>query len=323
MAEYCIGVDLGGTFIKFGLLDGSNQVRGIFQLPTPCEAGPDAVVEQMVAGGRRLLEANNIDRRDVLAAGIGAPGPLDITNGITLGMPNLPGFKDYPICARVSEGLAMPAVLENDANAAALGEYLCGAGRGAKSLVMLTLGTGIGSGIIVDGKVLHGAHEIGAELGHVIIEPNGEECGCGQKGCLERYCSATYMAQYAERLIRHQKRPSSLASLLEGGGGIGSRDIQEAAGRGDQLAGEVWDRAAYYLALGCVNICRILDPARIILGGGMANAGDTFLDPMKKHFEKLNWRLVENKTRFAFATLGNNAGVIGAAGVAAAAIAGR
>jgi len=322
VARWCIGIDLGGTFIKFGLLDESNLPSGIFQLPTPPDRGPDAVIEQMITGGRRLLDENKIDRKDVLGVGIGAPGPLNTRTGVSMGMPNLPGFKGINIRARTAAGLDIPAVLENDANAAAMGEYLCGAGRGAGILVVLTVGTGIGSGIVIDGKILHGAHEAGAEIGHLIVEPGGEACGCGQRGCLERYCSATYTAEYATRLIRREKRHSSLAPLLETKGSIDAKDIQAARAEGDELAEEVWQRAAHYLAVGCVSICRILDPDKIVIGGGMAKAGDAFLGPMLEQFRQLDWKLTNTETRIMLAELGPDAGLIGAAGVARAALAG-
>jgi glucokinase len=206
-------------------------------------------------------------------------------------------------------------VLENDANAAAYGEFLCGAGKGSKDMVLLTLGTGVGSGIIVGGRLLYGSHEIGGELGHIILVPGGELCGCGQRGCLERYCSATFMALLATRMIR-DGRDSSLKSLLESKGMIDTRDIKAAGKAGDPLAEEVWDRGTYYLALGCVNICRIFDPERIVFSGGLTKAGEDLMVPLTKHFAQLHWTLTPIRTELRIAELGNDAGVIGAAGVA-------
>ena len=215
-------------------------------------------------------------------------------------------------------GLGLPALLENDANAAGLGEYICGAGKGGGDMVLLTLGTGVGGGIIVDGKVLHGLHEMGAELGHMIVQPEGELCNCGQRGCIERYCSATFLAQYAARLIK-EGRPSLLETALKAKGEIDARDIVHASKAGDALATEVWDRATFFLALGCVNICRIFDPGRIVLAGGMTKAGEDLMAPVRRHFERLHWKLTKPMTEIALSTLGNDAGVFGAAGVAWAA----
>ena len=316
MAKWCIGIDLGGTFIKFGLLDDRMRPVGVFQLPTPIDRSSDGVVDQMVAGAKRLISEQNIDSDDIVGVGIGSPGPLDLANGVVLAMPNIPGMDNAPLRDRVSEGLALPAVLENDANAAAYGEYLCGAGKGACDIVMLTLGTGVGGGIVIDGKVLHGSHGIGAELGHMIVQPGGERCGCGQEGCLERYCSATYLAEYAVRLVRDHGRDSALAGILNEKGSIDARDINEAHKAGDVLATELWDREAHYLALGCVSLCRIFDPDRIVLAGGLAKAGDDLLEPVREHFSRLDWKLTEPQTEIVIASLGNDAGVIGAAGVA-------
>ena len=322
MAKYCIGIDLGGTFIKFGTLDEGRQLRNAIQLPTPCDRGPDGIVEQMITGARQLMQESGIASADIAGVGIGAPGPLKIDEGIVVAMPNLPGMEDLPLRDRVAGALGLPAALENDANAAAFGEYLCGAGEGARSMVMLTLGTGIGGGVILDGRILHGSHDMAGELGHIIVEPGGEKCGCGQKGCLERYCSATYIAQRAERRIAETGDTGELAKRLEARGDITAEDITAAAQAGDRLAAEAWDEGAYYLALGCVNICRIFDPDEIVLAGGMVKAGDVLLAPLRKHFDRLHWDITEKLTEIATAKLGSNAGVIGAAGVAQVAFCG-
>ncbi len=316
MSEVCIGIDLGGTFIKFALLDEGLSRKGAHQSPTPVAEGPEGVIAAMIAGARQLLEQEDVAPGSVVGVGIGSPGPLDAEAGIVIGMPNIPGFDNVPLRDRVGEGLSLPAVLENDANAAALGEFLLGSGRGTSVMALLTLGTGLGSGIVIDGKLLHGAHGIGAELGHIIVEPGGEQCGCGQRGCLERYASATYLARYARRLIEQDRRESSLAEVLRQTGRLDARDVEHACRDGDPLAREVWDRAVKYLAVGCVNLCRILDPDVIVLGGGLAKAGDRLLEPLSDHFRRLHWEISPPKTRLTLAELGNDAGVIGAAGAA-------
>ncbi len=316
MAKSCIGIDFGGTFIKFGLVDADRQPSETFQLPTPTDGGCDSVVEQILAGAGQLIQRHGLSKSDIVGVGIGSPGPIDIPNGIVIAMPNIRGMDNCPLRNRVADGLDLPAVLENDANAAAYGEYICGAGEGTGSIVMLTLGTGVGSGIIIDGRILHGSHSIGAELGHMIIVPGGEQCNCGQKGCLERYCSATYMAQRAMRLLEKEDTDSSLKQLLIEKGGFDARDIEDARKAGDKFAARMWDDCARHLAIGCVNISRIFDPDEIILGGGMAKAGDELLVPVRRYFEELHWSLTEPKTKIVLARLGNDAGAIGAAGVA-------
>ncbi len=314
--KYCVGIDLGGTFIKFVALGRDFRPGPTLQLPTPVQEGPDGVAKRMVAGLEQLMQSQRLSREDVLGVGIGAPGPLNLADGIVVAMPNIPGMENVPLRDLVSEGAGIPAVLENDANAAAYGEFLCGAGLGARHMVLVTLGTGIGGGIIIDGKIYHGANTFAGEIGHIIVDPEGEECGCGQKGCLERYCSATYIAKRAERMIRQEGRTGKLAELLRDNGAITARDVQLAAEDGDKFASEVWDSGMYFLALGCVNICRLLDPDRIVFAGGMAKAGDGLLGPVRKHFKQLHWSLTDILTKIEIAGLGNDAGVIGAAGVA-------
>lgn len=314
MAKWCIGIDLGGTFIKFVALDEDNNATEVFQLPTPDNRS--GVVSQMAAGARQAIDRNGLSAEDVAAIGIGSPGPLNVEDGIILALPNIPGMDNVPIRDLVMAELSLPVALENDANAAAYGEYICGAGRDDANMVLLTLGTGLGSGIILGGEILRGSHGVGAEVGHMIIVPDGEPCGCGQKGCLERYCSATFMAQRAARRIESGGEATTLRAVLEAKGDIDARDINEARRDGDALAAEVWDEALRYLAQGCITISRIFDPDRIVLTGGMTNAGDDLLVPLREHFARLHWTLTELMTELAISTLGSDAGAIGAAGVA-------
>ena len=316
MAEVCIGIDLGGTFIKFALLDRDLRPAGALRCPTPSDRGADSVIAAMVGGARELMQREGVPAADVVGVGIGSPGPLDLDAGVVIAMPNIPGFEDIPLRDRVADGLGRPAVLENDANAAALGEFLVGSGRASRCMVLLTLGTGLGSGVVTDGRLLHGAHGIGGEVGHMIVEPGGEPCGCGQRGCLERYASATYLAEYARRLIERDGRAGPLADILAEKGELNAEDVGAARQGGDALAEEVWDRATRFLAIGCVNLCRIFDPDLIVLGGGLANAGDELLAPLAEHFARLHWKLSAPATRIVLAELGNDAGVIGAAGAA-------
>ena len=181
---------------------------------------------------------------------------------------------------------------------------------------MLTLGTGVGGGIVIAGQLARGAHGIGAEPGHMIVEPDGEPCPCGQRGCLERYASASALARYARRLIEQDGRKSSLVDLLGRKGDLDAADINNARRAGDDLAAEVWDRAIRYLALGCVSITRLIDPDLIVLGGGMAKAGDDLTEPLRRHFSRLHWTIDTQKTSLVLASLGNDAGVVGAAGAA-------
>ena len=317
MSKYCLGIDFGGTTIKFGALgEDMAPTEALFDIPTPVSQGPDAIVDVMVRGCHRVVDVMDIAMEDILGVGIGSPGPLSISRGILLNLPNVPGMENFPLTARVSEILGIPVALENDANAAAYGEYICGAGKGCRDIIMLTLGTGVGGGIICDGAIIHGRYDMGGELGHIIVEPDGRECSCGQKGCLEQYCSAGNVARYAEDMIRKEKLSGILADILRKKDTIDTRDINQSHLEGDPVAGEIWDKCTRYLALGCVNLCRIFDPDRILFSGGLSKAGDDLLKPTQKHFRELNWTLLETKTELMITTLGTHAGIMGAAGVA-------
>jgi len=317
MATYCVGIDLGGTFIKFGLMGAGYRLVGkTFQLPTPTDRGGQGVVDQMAAGARRALAEAGVDPGDVAGLGIGSPGPLDLAAGVVIATPNIPGMRNLPLRDLLSEAMDLPAVLDNDANVAGFGEWLCGAGGRSGDMVLLTLGTGVGSGIVIDGKVFHGAHGIGAELGHMVLVPDGEICNCGQRGCLERYCSATFMSRAAAAMLGDIGRESLLRDAMSRRGELTAKDVSEARAAGDEFAAAVWDSMTRHLARGCVSIARILDPQRIVLGGGMAAAGEALLEPVRRHFRTMHWCLTDIRTEIVLATLGNDAGVIGAAGVA-------
>jgi glucokinase len=315
MAKACIGIDLGGTFIKFGLLDEDSRVGQGLQLPTPRDGGAEGIVGCMVEGAQRLASQAGLGREDLVAVGIGAPGPADLRRGVILAMPNIPGMENVPLGVRVGEALGVPAYLENDANAAAYGEFCCGCGKGVRNLVLLTLGTGVGSGVIVEGEILHGSHDLGGEFGHMIVQADGEPCPCGQRGCLERYSSAAALARRARQAVE-AGRSSALGEVLRRRGELDAKDVEAACKAGDALAAEVWDAGARYLAVACVNICRALDPDLIVLAGGLTGAGAMLLDAVCRHFRHLHWSLTAPRTQIVLAALGDQAGVIGAAAVA-------
>jgi glucokinase len=313
-----MGIDLGGTLIKLAAIDVSTDppaLGEVLRASTPA-GNAEGIVATMIKAGRDVLDRLGATKPEELAGvGIGAPGPLDRHAGVIVNAPNLPELSGMPLRDRIGQGLHLPAVLENDANAAAWGEHLFGAGRGVKSVVLLTLGTGVGGGIVADGRLVHGTHGFAGELGHMIIHPGGLPCTCGQAGCLEQYASAANIARRAAAAI-HQGRKSVLSTLLEERGGLSAADVNDARGRGDALAGEIWDDATYSLAVACVNLQRLLDCQMIILAGGLTRAGEDLLGPIRRHYAELNWRMTDVPAQIVLAALEDDTGVYGAAGVA-------
>jgi len=315
MAACCIGIDLGGTFIKLGLLDRQLAVTAQDRRPTPA-AGGQAVIDAMADAAEDLLASAGVRKSDAAGVGIGSPGPLDLDAGVIIGTPNIPGLRGVALREELTRRLGLPAALDNDANLAALGEFLVGSGRDVRHMVLLTLGTGVGSGIVVDGELLHGGHGIGAEVGHMIVRPGGRPCGCGQRGCLEQYASAGHLARHARRMIEDEGRGGRLADVLAEKGDLDARDVQQAAAAGDPTARRAWDEAVAALADACVSLARVLDPDLIVIGGGMAAAGEALMGPLREQYRGRHWTLTHPRTDLALASLGNDAGVIGAAAAA-------
>ncbi len=312
---YCVGIDLGGTNIKAGLLDEQARVRCKFSIPTETERGEEQVVRNIATAVERAIAESGVSRGEVRGIGIGSPGPLSHKEGVVIQPGNLPCLRNVPLTRYISEKTGIRTTLENDANAAAWGEYWAGAGKGVTDLVMFTLGTGVGGGVITDGRLLRGYFENGAELGHMLVQPGGRLCSCGQRGCVEAYSSAYFLARWAEDLIA-EGRPSVLKQRVDDGEMLMAEHIVEAAKAGDELAAYVWDRACYYLAVACVIMQHVTNPQRIVMAGGLIAAGDFLLEPIHRHFQELTWQLLKDHPEISFATLGNDAGFIGAAGCA-------
>jgi len=300
MSTYCIGIDLGGTFIKLAAMEtnASQRLFGLTRVPTP-PAGGEAVVEAMADAARGLMTAERIDPTDVLGIGVGSPGPLDLRRGIVVGAPNIPGLEGMELRDRLAGMLNLPF----------------GAGRDARSMVLLTLGTGIGGGIVLDGRIVHGARDFAGEVGHMIVVPDGRPCKCGQRGCLEQYSSAGAIAAAAAAAIA-EGGESSLAKVLSEKGSLDAADVNAARRASDELAGRIWDEALRYLAVACVNLQRVFDCDLIVIAGGLTKAGDDLMTPLRAHYRRLDWSIGERITPLAIAELVHDAGVVGAAGVA-------
>jgi len=316
MSRIFIGIDLGGTNIKIGLFDSQLALVCKRSVATKADMGPEVVVDRMVQTVEKLLAYADLSLPDVVALGIGTPGPARYRDGIIIRSTNMPKFENVPILQMLSDKLAaIPAVLDNDANVACWGEYVVGAGKGVKDMVFFTLGTGIGGGIISNGELVHGCDENAAELGHMIIYPDGRKCNCGQKGCVEAYASADSTARRAREAVEAGAK-STLKKVLDKKGKITSKDVYEHLAAGDQLAKEIADGTAKALAIICVNMLHITEPKRIVFAGGMIAAGDVLLSRIKDFFNEHIWTLKKEPVEICFATLGEDAGIIGAAALA-------
>lgn len=315
MTDHFVGIDLGGTNIKIGCFDADVNLIAKTSTPTGVDMGPDFVVERIVDETKAFLAEGNISIDSVAAIGIGTPGPADYPRGIIHKSTNMPKFKNTPLRDMISNSLARPAILENDANVACWGEFAIGAGEGIKDMVFFTLGTGIGGGIISNGELVKGADGNAAELGHIIIYPDGRLCGCGQRGCVEAYASANSTAARATEAVEAGAE-SILKEVLDTNGEITCKDVFEAAGIGDKSAKEIVDGTGKALGLLCVNMLHATEPKKIVFAGGMIAAGDILLESIRKHFEQEIWSIKEEALDICFATLGEDAGIIGAAALA-------
>jgi len=313
-----LGLDLGGTNIKAGLIDQAGRVLVERSAPTRSDRGPEAVLERMLRIADEVATEAGCTLRDVQAIGIGSPGPIDVRRGLVLSAPNMPGWEDFPLRDRLGERTGRPTFLENDANAAAFGEFCFGAGRdpSIQHLVMVTLGTGVGGGIVSDGRIVHGGFGIAAEVGHMIVAAHGRRCGCGQQGCLEMYASASAVARRGLEAVESGQATTLRQIYDQHNRELTAKDIFTAADAGDALARQIVDEATTFLGIACVSLCRLLDPQMIVFAGGLILAGDHLFDGVRAGFARHNWRILETKVQIVPALLGNQAGIIGAAAVA-------
>lgn len=313
VSDLRIGIDLGGTNLKIGIVDLYGNVIHKTSVPTGC--GPDFVVGSIVATVNTLMKRAGVGMNQIATVGIALPGLLSTRKGVVIRCANLPGWDGVPLCDLISKALRKPVAMENDGRAAAFGEYRVGAGRTSpiRNMVMLTLGTGVGSGIILDGRLVQGHAGRAGEFGHSIVKLGGELCGCGQKGCLEVYAAASRVHNRALRALENSSAESSLRSIDFRHGAPTSSDVVEHALSGDPLAMQIWDETCRYIAVGCVNAAHLTDPEVIVLGGGMAAAGDFLLRGVTRHFREQYWNVELPRADIRITEAGNDAGLIGAA----------
>ena len=315
MAEYYVGIDFGGTNTKLGLFDADINLIERSSVPTDIELECDGLVEVMGAAVKDLVASSVVSMDEVKGVGLASPGPARYKDGIIEAATNLPKLVNVPIRDMLSDIVGKPVVFENDANVACWGEFAIGAAKDAEDMVFFTLGTGIGGGIVNRGKLLEGAGDNAAELGHLIIYPGGRKCNCGQRGCVEAYASATNTAKRATEAVE-DGFPSSLKDVLESNGEITCKDVFEHSANGDPLARETTEETARALAILCINMLHTTEPKQIVFAGGMIAAGDALLDRIKHYFNENIWGLRKETVELCFATLGEDAGIVGAAALA-------
>ncbi len=314
---YRIGVDLGGTNIAVGLVDENLKIVYKKSIPTGAERKAELIVDDMAALCLDVCKEAGIDIGDVVSVGVATPGIANHDTGVVEYTNNL-HFKKFPIGGLLSEKLGGKKVfIENDANAAAWGEAVAGAAKGSKSSVMITLGTGVGGGIVNNGKILHSFNCAGGELGHIVIEHNGRPCSCGRRGCWEAYSSATALINMTNEKIEEcaaQGRSTLMSEAVKGNGRVSGRTAFDAMRAGDEAGKEVVDTYLSYLITGLVNVVNIFQPEVVSIGGGVSNEGQWIIDRMYPEIHKQQYGSgIVEETKIRIAELKNDAGIIGAA----------
>jgi len=308
------GIDLGGTKVRVGIVDRNGRLLRAESHPTQAEQGPEEIIRRIAAFVQEMAQDAGLEG-GLGAAGVGAPGPINVRTGVVSTMPNLPGWEEFPIRDRLQGALGFPVAVGNDASVAALAEHRYGAARGSQDMVYLSLGTGIGGGIIIGGRLYHGATGAAAEPGHMIIDPHGPPCLCGRQGCLEAFASGGGIERLAAARVG-AGAASSLQTLAQGGKGVAMPDICEAARAGDALARELMEDASSYLGWGIVNLAHLLNPELIVFGGGLLGVRDLLIDPAIAVARERMFRQHQQDLRFATAALEEDAGALGAAALA-------
>jgi glucokinase len=314
-----VGLDVGGTTTKAAVVDDTGNPAPSVSLPTQPERGQEAGLETMCEAIRQAVAAAGLTLKDVAAIGVATPGLMDIKAGLILDPPNLKPWKNVPVRDHVKKAFGKPTAFQNDANAAAYGEFWVGSGQEASSMVLFTLGTGVGGGVIIRDVIVEGEHSHGGELGHLRIDmpDRGRLCGCGARGCLEAYASATQVVKRAREEMASWRGATELRQYFTANDDeFTAKEVFDLAADGDELALKVVDDTAYYLALGACAAIAAVDPEMIVFGGGMAEAGEWFREKIHAYVLRFGLPFPAKQVKVTFAKLGSDAGFIGAAGCA-------
>ena len=306
-----IGIDVGGTNVKIALVDDKGSILYSNSVPTRAEMGYEYTVNNIKQAIKDLMKETNTEAKDIQGIGFDFPGQVDCKTGVVKLAPNIPGWVNVPIAQMIEEEFHIPTRIDNDVRCAALGELKFGAGRGCENFVCITVGTGIGSGLVINGKVVRGAANAAGELGHIKLQmEDGPLCGCGDSGCLEAFASGPSIVAMAQEYLKGGK--SAKFRELAGDGEITPYIVAKAAEAGDPVAKRIFEKMGYYIGMGLTSVINLLNPEKIIIGGGVAECGDLLLDPIRRTINDRAMKVQRESVEIVPAELGNSAGVIGA-----------
>jgi glucokinase len=311
-APYVIGVDLGGTNVRAALTDRQGQILHEARRSSLSDQTPEGTLANIRDAIREILEKQGIAAAEVVGIGIGLPGIMDDARGVVFWSPNFPLWENVPVAQQVGGPVHLPVTLLNDAKCAAMGELEFGAARGARHMVMITVGTGVGGAFVVDGQLLLGPNGSIGEVGHMTIDPDGPLCGCGNHGCWERFCGRDAIVDRTVRRLQ-RGRPSTLLEKVDRPGEVTPALVAQAAAAGDALSIEIMEETGFYIGVGVANLINIMNPEVFVVGGGIAQAGDVLFGPLRRTVAARAVALQAKTARIVPAELGDNAGVMGAA----------
>lgn len=307
-----IGIDVGGTNVKIALVDGEGKIIYSNSVPTYAQMGYEYTVNNIKQAIRDLMKETNTDAKEIEGIGFDFPGQVDYKTGVVKLAPNIPGWVNVPIAQMIEEEFNIPTRIDNDVRCAALGELKFGAGKGCENFVCITVGTGIGSGLVINGQLVRGAANAAGEIGHIKLQMNGGPiCGCGDTGCLEAFASGPSIVAMAQEYLKGGKS-TKFREMAGADGEITPYIVAKAAEAGDPVAKRIFEIVGSYIGMGLVSVINLLNPEKVIIGGGVAAAGDLLLDPIRKTIKERAMVVAGNSVEIVPAELGNSAGVIGA-----------